>query len=125
MDAILATRIIAMNRNPRVRPVGVEEVVRRVIDKAIAHTVSPGVAYVDRNYKRANGEKNTRESRSLRGQWNKKIIVEGKERKGKEGVMNVEEKAEGVTKQRQKKIQQRSFNIDDSITFEKLFPKPN
>ena len=39
--------------------------------------------------------------------------------------MNVEEKAEGVTKQRQKKIQQRSFNIDDSITFEKLFPKPN
>ena len=38
IDALLASRLIPLNKNPGLRPIGVGEILRRIIDKAVVST---------------------------------------------------------------------------------------
>ena len=39
LEAFLASRLIPLNKNPGIQPIGVREVIRRIIGKAVVHTL--------------------------------------------------------------------------------------
>ena len=43
IEALLACRLIPLDKNPGVRPIGIGEVMRRIFGKVLIHTIKPDI----------------------------------------------------------------------------------